>query len=85
MTATNKNDLLFDDIAMLKQQFNHRQLMASSVNANCDCAGSPLNTDCDRVSSPSLNANCDCVVSPSISRYDDRNPRQISAFIGQAD
>ena len=79
MTSTYASDILFDDFALLTQQFGHNRLMATSVNTNCDCAGSPsLSANCDGASAPTLNADCDCAGSPLTSRYDDHNTDQIT-------
>ncbi|WP_375444398.1 hypothetical protein [uncultured Fibrella sp.] len=67
MISTNASAILFDDFALLTQQLGRQRLVATSVNTNCDCAGSP-----------SLNADCDCAGSPLTSRYDDRHTNQIA-------
>ena len=73
MALTSVPDILFDDFALLTQQFGREQLIAASVNTNCDCAGSP-----------SLDADCDCAGSPSTSRYDDPHNDQIAQPVAQA-
>lgn len=67
MTSTYASNILFDDFALLTQQFGRERLIVTSVNTNCDCAGSP-----------SLNADGDCAGSPLTSRYDDRHTNQIA-------
>jgi hypothetical protein len=39
MTMIEKQDILFDDVTMLKQLFGQRELIASAPNTNCDCIG----------------------------------------------
>ena len=74
MNLHHAQNILFDDFTLLEQHIGRPHLIATSVNANCDCASSPV-----------LNSNCDCAGYPSTSRYDDRNPDQIAPSVGQAD
>lgn len=75
MNSISAQDILFDDFALLEQHIGRQQLIATSVNANCDCASSPsLNADTDRRGYVSPTSNCDHIGYPSTSRYDDRNP-----------
>jgi hypothetical protein len=82
MTASLNTSLLFDDLAFLQQHLGQGQLIASSVNANCDCVVAPIaNANCDCIGAPSLNANCDYASSPTSLRYDDHTyqiPQPIS-------
>lgn len=83
MTSISAQNILFDDFALLQKHIGRQELIATSVNTNCDCASSPaLNADCDRTSyvSPVRNA----ISYPTTSHDDDRNPDQIAPFVGQA-
>ena len=75
MKPISTQDILFDDFALLEQHIGRQQLIATSVNANCDCASSPpLYADTDRRGYASLTSDCDLIGHPSTSHYDDRNP-----------
>ncbi|MVM33430.1 hypothetical protein GO755_25560 [Spirosoma sp. HMF4905] len=38
MTAVRKNDILFDDFSILTKLIGPKELIAPSINTNCDCS-----------------------------------------------
>lgn len=74
MTTISTQNILFDDFALLEKHISRQRLTATSVNADCDCASSPvLNTNCDCASSVSPASDCDRIGYFSTSHYDDRD------------
>ncbi|WP_375443727.1 hypothetical protein [uncultured Fibrella sp.] len=67
MISTNASAILFDDFALLTQQFGRQQLITALAHSDCDCIG---------YTAP--NTNCDCAGSPLTSHHDERYTNQIA-------
>lgn len=47
MTSISQQDILFDDISILKAIIGHKSVNTPTLNANCDCAGYTSTQDDD--------------------------------------
>ncbi|RRA98612.1 hypothetical protein [Larkinella rosea] len=75
MTSITALDILFDDFALLEQRIGRQQLIATSVNANCDCDSSPArSTDGDRMDYVFPTSDSDSINYLSTLRHGFRDP-----------